>query len=91
MEHSTRWARIVDVLDDASLYTEDAERLFPTGVRLPTDPLARAKALHELAELVNDKIMFYNVTQERPHGVLEADMWVDGAHVNAILREKGYR
>ncbi len=91
MERPTRWTRIVDVLEDGSLYTEEAERLFPAGVRLPADPALRARALYELAEMVQDKIMFYTVVGEGTHGILHADMWVGETHVNAVLEERGYR
>jgi hypothetical protein len=91
MDRPTRWTHVLDILEDGALYTEDAERLVLAGVRMPADQMERAKAFHELAELVHDKVMFYTVVREGPRGVLEAEIWVDDVHVNSVLREKGYR
>jgi hypothetical protein len=90
-ERPRRWARIVDVLEDASLYTEDAERLRLAGVRLPSDAGERAEALHLLAELVHDKIVFFHVVREGGRGALEAEVWVQETHVNDALRQRGYQ
>ena len=89
-ENPQRWARIVDVLDDGTLYTEDAERLWPIGTRLPSGNDERAEALHALSELTNDKIMFFTAHAVNEKGVLQVTLWLGQENVNEILLTKGY-
>ena len=90
-EHPQRWARIVDILNDGTLYTEDAERLWPIGTRLPSGDSEKAEALHALSELTNDKIMFFTVHAVNTKGVLQVTLWSDQQDVNKILLTKGYQ
>lgn len=85
-----RWTRILDILEDGSLYTEEAERLWVTGITIPSDEEQRAEALYELAELVSDKVVFFAITDTRPNGILEVSLNVAGVNVADAMREKGF-
>ncbi len=85
-----RWSRVVDVIEGGVLYTEDAERLVLSGVRLPDNAERRAQAEAFLMEMVSDKIVFYEVHGSDGLGRLNAEVWVDDVHVNEALRGRGY-
>jgi hypothetical protein len=86
-----RWARIVDILDDGTLYTEDAERLWPIGIEFPNGGDQKAEALHLLSELTNDKIVFFSVHAVNRKGILQVTLWSDQKNVNELLLTKGYK
>ena len=90
-QNPQRWARIVDILDDGTLYTEDAERLWPIGTRLPSENDERAEALHSLSELTNDKIIFFTTHTVNEKGVLQVTLWSGQENMNEILLTKGYK
>ena len=89
-ERPRRWGRVVDVVTGGVIYTEDAERLLLAGVRWPETPDRRAEVEAYLTSLVNDKIVFYDVVGADSLGRLEAEVWVEGMHVNAALKGRGY-
>ena len=85
-ERPRRWARIVDILEDGTLYTE---RLRLAGIRWPQDGVERASRLHELALLVHDQIVFFEVTGEGDMGTLEVEVWVGETRVNGAFGDGG--
>lgn len=85
-----RWGRIVDVIEGGVLYTEDAERLVLSGVRMPDDPQRRAKAEALLMDMVSDRIVFYEVSGSDTLGRLKAEVWIDDLNVNGALKGHGY-
>ena len=89
-EKPRRWGRVVDVVADGVIYTEDAERLVLAGIRWPEKAEARAQAEAVLTDMVSDKIVFYESLGTDSLGRVLAEVWVNGAHVNAALRARGY-
>ena len=89
-QNPQRWARIVDILDDGTLYTEDAERLWPIGIRLPNGEDERAQALHFLSELTSDKIIFFTVHAVNRKGILQVTLWSNQKNLNDLLLTEGY-
>ena len=89
-EKPRRWSRVVDVVENGVIYTEDAERLILAGVTLPTDADRRAQAEAYLAELLSDTIVFYHAMESDSLGRLLAEVWVGNVHVNDALRARGY-
>ncbi len=90
VESPRRWSRVVDVVENGVIYTEDAERLILADVTLPTDADRRAQAEAYLAELVSDTIVFYRATESDSLGRLKAEVWVGNVNVNDSLRARGY-
>ena len=90
VESPRRWSRVVDVVENGVIYTEDAERLILDGVTLPTDADRRAQAEAYLAELVSDTIVFYRSMGSDSLGRLKAEVWVGNVNVNDALRVRGY-
>ncbi len=78
----------MDVVEGGVLYTEDAERLVLMGVDWPTDGTQRSALENRLSELVEDKIVYYDVIGTAGLGRLLAEVWVDDTSVNKTLRSQ---
>ena len=84
-------ARCTEVVDGDTFYAHDGERIRLANVNTPDrgEP-GYEQAKNQLARLVLNKIVDYQVVARDPWGRAVSEVWVDNMSVNQAMRDLGY-